>query len=138
MTQANDHLNHHLISGYTFLYSGGAISWSSKQQSTIAISSTHVEYIAAAEASKELVWLCQLLSELCKGTPGPTRLYIDNHATTKHVDIRYHFIRKCIMDGNIDLKLIGTNDMVADVLTKALVVTKHECFCQMLRMETMP
>ncbi len=42
------------------------------------------------------------------------------------------------MDGNIDLKLIGTNDMVADVLTKALVVTKHECFCQMLRMETMP
>ena len=68
---------------------------------------------------------------------GSTRLYIDNHATdlltqnpinhtaTKHVDVRYHFIRECIMDGNIDLKLIGTNNMVANILMKALAVTKH-------------
>ena len=55
---ANNCLNHHLISGYTFLYSGGTVSWASKQQSTVATSSTHAEYIAAAEASKELVWLC--------------------------------------------------------------------------------
>ncbi len=126
------------------------MSWSSKQQSTVATSSTHAEYIAAAEASKELVWLRWLLSKLREGMHGPTRLYIDNrtadllaqnpinHATTKHVDVRYHFIRECIIDGSIDLKLIGTNDMVANVLTKALAVTKHEHFCQMLRMETMP
>jgi len=55
---ANDHLNCHSISGYAFLYSGGAVSWASKQQSTVATSSTHAEYIAAAEASKELIWLC--------------------------------------------------------------------------------
>ncbi len=55
---ANDHLNHQSVSGYTFLYSGGVVSWSSKQQSTITTSSTHAEYIAATEASKELVWLC--------------------------------------------------------------------------------
>ena len=79
-----------------------------------------------------------------------TRLYIDNraadllahnpvnHAATKHVDVRYHFIRECIANGTIDLKLIGMNNMVADILTKALAVTKHEHFCQMLRMEMMP
>ncbi len=147
---ANDHLNHQSISGFAFLYSGGAMSWSSKQQSTVATSSMHAEYIAAAEASKELVWLHWLLSELHEGMHRPTRLYIDNHAadllaqnpvnhaTMKHIDVRYHFIRECIIDGSINLKLIGTNDMVADILTKALAVTKHECFCQMLGMETMP
>ena len=54
---ANDCLNCCSISGYAFLYAGGAISWASKQQTTVATSLTHVEYIAAAEASKELVWL---------------------------------------------------------------------------------
>ena len=132
------------------MYSGGAVSWSSKQQSTVASSLTHAEYIAAAEGAKELVWLRHFLSELHKGTPGPTRLYIDNratdllarnpvnHAAMKHIDVRYHFIRECIADGNVDLQLIGTNDMAADILTKALAVTKHEHFCQMLGMETMP
>ncbi len=81
--------------------------------------------------------------------PEPTRMFIDNqaadllarnpmnHTATKHIDIRYHFIWECIEDGSIDLKLIGTNNMVADILTKALAITKHEHFCQMLRMETM-
>ncbi len=147
---ANDCLNCCSISGYAFLYAGGAISWASKQQTTVATSSTHVEYIVAAKASKELVWLCRLLCKLHEGMSGSTRLYIDNrvtnllahnpinHAATKHVDVRYHFIRECIANGTIDLKLIGMNDMVADILTKALAVTKHECFCQMLGMEMMP
>ena len=82
--------------------------------------------------------------------PEPTRMFIDdwavdlltrnpvNHAATKHIDIRYHFIWECIEDGSVNLKLIRTNDMATDILTKALVVTKHKHFCQMLGMETMP
>ena len=108
------------------------------------------EYIVAAEACKELVWLHRLLSKLHEGTPDPTEMFIDNHATDllaqnpvnhaamKHINIRYHFIQECITDRSITLKLIRTNDMAVDVLTKALAVTKHEHFCQMLRMETMP
>src|SRR5258708_9228402 len=61
-----------------------------------------------------------------------------NHAATKHVNVRYHFIRECITDGTIDLKLIGMNDMAADILTKALAVPKHEPFFQILRMLMMP
>ena len=121
----------------------------SRQQTTVADSSTHAEYIAATEASKELVWLRRLLTELKEEVPGLTPLHIDNHAAnlltqnpvnhsaTKHIDIRYHFIWECIADGSIDLRLIGTKDMTADILTKSLACIKHKRFCLMLGMETM-
>ena len=92
----------------------------------------------AAKAGKELIWLCCLLSKLHEGTPRPTRLYIDNHAATKHINVQYHVIRECTADRSMDLQLIGTNNMAANVLTKGLAVTKHEHFHQMLGMETMP
>ena len=123
------------------------MSWMLKQQSTVATSSTHAEYIAGTEASKELVWLRRLLSELREGLFQSTPLHIDNraadllarnpvnHAATKHIDVQYHFIHECISDGSIDLRLIGTNDMAADLLTKSLVHVKHERFCHMLGME---
>ena len=78
---ANDHSNQQSILGYTFLYSGGAVSWMSRQQMTVADSSTHTEYIAAAEALKELMWLHRLLTELKEGVPGLTPLHINNCAT---------------------------------------------------------
>ena len=79
----------------------------------------------------------------------PTVLYIDNHAvdllvrnpvnhtTMKHIDVCYHFIRECIADKSIELNLIRTNDMAADLLTKSLACIKHKHFCCMLGMETM-
>ncbi len=76
---ANDCANRHSISGYVFLYAGGAVSWMSKQQSTVTTSSTHAEYIATAEAVKELVWLCHLLTKLQEDISGSTVLHIDNH-----------------------------------------------------------
>ena len=100
----NNCSNCHSISGYAFLYSGGAVSWMSKQQMTVADLSTHTKYIAAAEALKELVWFWRLLTELKEGVLGPTLLHIDNHAaellmqnpvnhsTMKHIDVWYHFI----------------------------------------------
>ena len=121
----------------------------SKQQARVADSSTHAKYVAAAEALKELIWLRRLLAELKEEVPGPTPLHIDNHAAdllarnpvnhsaTKHIDVRYHFIRECIADGSINLKLISTKEMAADVLTKSLACIKHERFCLMLGMETM-
>ena len=141
---ANNRSNCCSVSRYAFLFSGGAMSWMSKQQSTITTSSTHAEYITAA---KELVWLCHLLTNLQEEVSGPTVLHINNHAAdlltrnpvnhavTKHINIQYHYIRECIVDRSLKLKLIGTNDMAADVLTKSVVHTKHECFCLMLSME---
>src|SRR5260370_37364659 len=120
-----------------------------KQQSTVATSLTHAEYISAMEASKELIWLRHLLSELHEDVSQPTILHIDNratdllarnlvnHAATKHIDVHYHFIRECITDKSVDLSLIGTNDMAADLITKSLARIKHKHFCCMLGMETM-
>ena len=119
----------------------------SKQQSSTALSSTHVEYVTAAEAAKELVWLRLLLSEVCKDVAGPTTLYINNqaadllarnpmnHSATKHIDVHYHYIRECIHDSLISLQLIGSNDMAADIMTKSLAWIKHDRFCLMMGME---
>ena len=146
---ASDQSTHHLISGNAFLYSGGAVLWMPWQQSTIASSSTHAKYIATVEASNELVWLRCLLSELHEDASSSMPLYIDNravdllahnlvnHAAMKHIDVWYHFIQDCIANRSINLKLIGTNNMAADLLTKSLVWVKHDHFCWMLGMEIM-
>ncbi len=118
-------------------------------KSTIATSSTHTEYITTTEAAKELVWLHRLLTKLQEGVSGLTTLHIDNcatdllarnpvnHAVTKHIDVQYHYIRECITDGSIKLRLIRTNDMAANVLTKSVINMKHKHFCLMLSMETL-
>ena len=123
--------------------------WMLKQQSMVATSSTHAKYITRTEASKELVWLRCLLSKLHEDIYQSTPLHIDNratdllawnpvnHAATKHINMQYHFIQECIRDRSINLRLISTNDMVADLLTKSLAQAKHEHFCHMLGMETM-
>jgi hypothetical protein len=96
---ASDVNDHKSTSGYVFKLAGTAVSWSSKKQTSVALSSTEAEYIARAHAAKEAIWLRQLLSELGQGTPHPTILRIDNQSTiviawnpefhdcTKHIDV---------------------------------------------------
>jgi hypothetical protein len=69
---ASDVNNCKSMSGYVFTLGGGAISWSLKKQTTVALSSTEAKYIARAHAAKEAIWLRQLLTELRQGTPSPT------------------------------------------------------------------
>ncbi|CDO74006.1 hypothetical protein BN946_scf185043.g55 [Trametes cinnabarina] len=123
----------HSISGYAFLYAGGAITWRSHKQPIIALSTTEAEYIAASDASREALWLRRLLSELTTPVRDPTVLYCDNesalklirnvdvfHPRTKHIDIRYHFIRSHVADRTLALEYCPTNEMVADIFTKPL------------------
>jgi hypothetical protein len=136
------------IMGYLFLMKGGAISWQAKKQSTVAISSTEAEYGALTQASKEFLWFTKLFTELKRPDYGPTILYSDNqgaialahnplyHARTKHIDIQVHFIRECVSNDQIELQYCPTDDMVADVLTKALGREKHWRFMRMIGMET--
>ena len=96
---ASDQTNQRSISGHIFMLAGGAISWMSKQQSTVAMLSMHAEYIVAMEASKELVWLCCFLLELHQNIPDSTVLYINNcaadllawnpinHSAMKHIEV---------------------------------------------------
>ena len=128
--------------GFVFKLADAAITWESKKQRTVALSSTEAEYLALGEATKEAVYLRNLLQEIgymhlkCE----PTVLFCDNqgaqnltknpvfHCRTKHIDIRHHYIREIFRKGQIDVKYIPTDDMVADVLTKGLYRPKHEKF----------
>jgi hypothetical protein len=91
-------------------------------------------------AAKEAIWLCSLIQQLFGTTLSPTTLFSDNqsaialskdhqyHAHTKHIDIRYHFIRRIIEEGSIRLIYCPTDDMIADTLTKALLSAKVKHF----------
>ena len=120
--------------GWVFTLAGSPISWSSQRQKTAALSTCEAEYMAATEATKEAVWLKGLINEL--NLPNlavvSVPLMIDNnaalkltknaefHGRTKHINIRYHFIREHVEKGNIDPQRIDTKDNVADILTKPL------------------
>jgi hypothetical protein len=127
------------ITGYAFLIDGGAVSWSSKRQEIVSLSTTESEYVAATHGMKEALWLRSLLSETFGPITTPTTLFSDNqaaivltrdhqyHSRTKHIDVRYHFIRWVIEKGSLRLIYCPTDNMIADTLTKALpsVKVKH-------------
>ena len=121
------------MSGYIFLINGGAISWSSRKQELVTLSTAEAEYVAATHAAKEAIWLCKLIGKLFPTLlASTTPLYCDNqatlklatddnyHARTKHIDIRYHFIQHVIATGVLKLLYCPTEDMLADMFTKAL------------------
>ena len=132
------------ISGYVFMVDGGAVSWSSKKQELVTLSTTEAEYVAQTHAAKEAVWLRRLLTELFGPMEGLTTLFSDSksaialaqdghyHARTKHIDIRYHFIRYIIEAGTVKLVYCSTDDMTADTLTKALPSAKAKHFASAL------
>jgi reverse transcriptase-like protein len=132
------------ISGYVFMVDGGAVSWSSKKQELVTLSTAEAEYVAQTHAAKEAIWLRRLLTEIFKAIDTPTTLFSDSksaialahdghyHARTKHIDIRYHFIRYIIEAGTIKLVYCPTSDMTADTLTKALPSVKAKHFATAL------
>ncbi|GJR08587.1 retrovirus-related pol polyprotein from transposon TNT 1-94 [Tanacetum coccineum] len=123
--------------GYVFTLSGGTVSWVPKLQSVVAMSTTEAEYVAAAQASKEAVWLKMLLEELGYKQEKIT-LFCDNqsalylarnpsfHSKTKHIRVLYHFVREKVEDGTVDMHKIHTNDNLADYMTKAINCDKFK------------
>ena len=119
-------------SGYMFQVGGTAISWRSKKQTCVALSTAEAEYIALASAAQESLWLQQLLVDLKNEEPKSVTIYEDNqsaismaknpqfHGRTKHIAIKYHFIREQVNSKTLELRYCRTNDMIADMLTKGL------------------
>ena len=142
------HEDRRAITGYAFLLDGGAVSWCSKRQEVVSLSTAESEYVAVSHATKEALWLRSLIGQVFGRFADLTTLYCDNqaaialakdhqyHARTKHIDIRFHFVRWVISDGHLRLIYCPTDDMVADTLTKALPSAKVKHFAQELGLRT--
>ena len=118
--------------GCCFNLGSTAVSWFNQKQKSVALSSVEAEYMAASLASCEALWPRKLLVNLFGQELRPTVIYCDNqsciqlsenpvfHDRSKHIEIRYHFIRDYVQRGAAMLRYISTNERVADILTKSL------------------
>ena len=135
--------------GYCFNLNkiGGSISWKSSRQPIVALSSTEAEYMGLSAATQEALYLKQLLNDIDPQFKIPIVVYEDNqgaialienpvhHQRTKHIDIRYHFIREQVINDCIDVEYLQTDLMVADYLTKPVGRIKLE-YCIGILYET--
>jgi hypothetical protein len=108
------------------------VSWFSQKQKSVSLSSVEAEYMAASQASCEALWLHKMLVGFFDVQLRPTVIYCDNqiciklsenpvfHDRSKHIKIRYHFIRDYVQKGAVELQYISTEEQIVDILTKAL------------------
>ncbi|CAA0830164.1 cysteine-rich RLK (RECEPTOR-like protein kinase) 8 [Striga hermonthica] len=126
----SDHDKRRSTTGYVFTYGGTAVSWISKLQKIVTLSTTEAEYVAVTEAAKELVWLQNFLNELgrpqedvalCNDSQSAIHLAKNPafHSRTKHIKVKYHFIRQLLEKKMLQLKKIRGDINPADMLTKA-------------------
>ena len=133
-----DTIKRHSTCGYIFHYFGSPVSWSSKVQRTIALSTVESEYMAATEAAREVIWIQSVIDAMTSSSVNlPISLYGDNngaialsknpefHPKTKHIDVRHRFITELVGSGVVTVKYIPTESMLADGFTKPLTPARH-------------
>jgi hypothetical protein len=118
--------------GVLFFLGNNPVTWLSKKQTVVAKSSCEAEYTTSVVAAAQRMWLQHLLEEVTGiSVPRPI-IRMDNtaaialaknpilHDRSKHIDVKFHYIRECVERGHVELEHIGTNEELADTLTKAL------------------
>ena len=135
---ACDRDNRRSTTGYVIKLAGGSVSRVSRIQPTVALSTTEAEYVAAAEVCKEVIWYRKLLKELdTEQVSGCITVNYDSQSCikliknpvfykrSKHIDVRYHFVREKVQEGSLKFAYCNTKDMVADALTKVVPFPKQ-------------
>lgn len=129
---AGSQVDRRSTSGYFTLVGGNLVTWRSKKQKVVALSSAEAEFRGIVKGITEILWIRKLLLELGLAIPSPAYLKCDNkasisisenpvqHDRTKHIEIDRHFIREKLDDGVIALPFVRSEDQLADVLTKAV------------------
>jgi hypothetical protein len=137
---AGDQDDRKSTSGYVFMLGNGAVSWSSKKQPIVTLSTTEAEFVAATTCVCQAIWLRKILEELQFKQIGCTTIFCDNsstiklsknpvlHGRSKHIDVKFYFLRDLCKDGTIDLVYCKSEDQIADIFTKAL---KRELFIKL-------
>jgi hypothetical protein len=134
------------VSGYAFIAAKGAITWGSKKQNIVSLSTTEAEYVCLSDAAREATWLRNLYQEIGFPEKESTLIHGDNqsalaiaenpcyHKRTKHFDIKHHYIRDQVQKGVMTLRYLPTAQMTADIFTKALSRKAHELHMMSLGM----
>ncbi|KAE8671027.1 hypothetical protein F3Y22_tig00112000pilonHSYRG00251 [Hibiscus syriacus] len=119
-------------SGYVFFMGDTAFTWLSKKQPIVTLSTCEAEYVAASWCVCHAIWLRNLLSKMELKQLGVTVIHVDNksaielaknpvnHERSKHIDVRFHFIRDHVKEGSVELVHVASQDQVADIFTKPL------------------
>lgn len=133
-------------SGYSFLMSSGAISWASKKQPIVALSTTEAEYIVAAFCACQCVWIRRILEKIGAEENTVTVINCDNsstiqlskypvlHGKSKHIEVRFHYLRELVNGEIVKLKYCETENQVADIFTKSLKLELFEKLRALLEM----
>jgi hypothetical protein len=133
-------------SGILFFFGKCLVSWQSVKQQVVALSSCEAEYIIASTALTQALWLVRLISDLLGRDTGAVELRVDGksalaliknlvfHEQSKHIRMRYHFIRGCLEEGNFKACYINTKDQLANLLTKLLGRIKFLELCSKIGM----
>lgn len=134
--------------GYVFTMAGGPISWSAKCQATVALSTMEAEYMALTHTAQQALWMYSFMSEVGLKLELPAVLHGDNaasialtlntkgHACAKHINIRHHYIRERVAEGQIELVQIPSKENLADILTKLLPRVTHQKLTQALKLHS--
>jgi hypothetical protein len=125
-------------SGYIFMLGSGAVSWSSRKQPIVTLSTTEAEFIAAAYCVCQGIWIKRILESIGLKQQQCLEVFCDNsstiklsknpvlHGRSKHIDIRFHFLRNLSCDGKVELKHCASQNQLADIMTKALKLESFE------------
>lgn len=126
------------VTGYAIYYNGALVSWKSKSQDTVTMSSTEAEYIAAATCAMEMVFVKQIIESIQFEVKLPMVLYVDNTSAialarnfstsgrTKHIEVRHHFIRELNEKGDLKMEFVSTDDNTSDIMTKGNTLNKYD------------
>ncbi|CAJ2635931.1 unnamed protein product [Trifolium pratense] len=137
---AGDHDDRKSTSGYVFTLGESAICWSSKKQPIVTLSTTEAEFVSAASCACQCLWLKNVLDHLHIEQNGCIIVKCDNsstiklsknpimHGRSKHIDVRFHFLRDLSKDGVIEFQFCKSQEQLADIMTKPL---KLDSFCRL-------
>ena len=135
--------------GYVIFLDGNPVAWASKKQPCVATSTTHSEYIACYAAATEVIWLRRLLASIGIPQSKPTTIFTDSqsamrlalnpefHSRTKHVDVKFHFLREQVVLRSIDIQFLPSQQQIADIMTKALTTDQFRRLRDLLTLTTM-
>jgi hypothetical protein len=127
-----------ITSGGAFFLGNSLVAWLSKKKGSISLSTTEVEYIAFATCCTQVLWMIQTLADLEVKYTAPIPIHCDNtsainlsknpvlHSKTKHIPIKYHFLREQVTNQIVQVHYIPTTEQIADIFTKLLAKTPFE------------